>query len=83
MRKRLTRHAVADLVEARINQGEWKPGEALPYTKDFAKQFKVSESTVFNAMDILKSRGTITGQQGGRRYVAEPTQELSGPDFIA
>lgn len=70
-KKKLTRKSLASQIQERIEQGEWSIGAPLPTSMQFAREYGVSLSTVFNAMYILKDRGFVTGVQGGRRYVAE------------
>jgi len=76
-----SRKDVAASIQRRIELGEWKPGDRLPVTEDLAEQYGVSDSTIFNAMEKLKDRGIVRGERGGRRYVAERTEELTNPDL--
>lgn len=62
--------ALAADIAARIVRGEWKRGERLPTTSEFAAEYRVGTSTVFLAMRDLIDRGVVRGGRGGRRYVA-------------
>ncbi len=74
----VTRKELVDLIRARIEAGEFKPGERLPTTDQLTRDYQVSESTVYNAMEILRAMGIVRGQQGEARYVAAPGEEPSG-----
>lgn len=71
MKVTTNRKDLADSIRRRIQNGEWAPGERLPSTAQLAEEYGVGQSTVFNAMSLLKHEGIVTAMQGGRRYVAE------------
>ena len=64
-----TYREIADAITARIIAGEWRPGERLPTTEEFAVQYDVSEATAYRALSLLIDRGTIRGEQGRARFV--------------
>ena len=77
---------LAAVIKARIEAGEWLPGEKLPNTDYWMRTYRLSESTVYNAMRVLRREGVVVGRQGGARYVAggeisedEATGELPPP----
>jgi GntR family transcriptional regulator len=67
---------VVNTIKARIDAGEYKPGDFLPAYKDIADDLGVSMITVRKAMDILAEEGRIISKQGVRARVAEPSEEL-------
>jgi DNA-binding GntR family transcriptional regulator len=64
----IERDIAADLA-ARIIRGEWKSGDKLPVTRDFAREYDVSQSTMYHVFKRLIERGLVRGERGGRRYV--------------
>ncbi len=68
---------VVNTIKARIDAGEYKPGDFLPAYKDIAEDLGVSMITVRKAMDILANEeGRIILRQGVRARVAEPNKGL-------
>jgi GntR family transcriptional regulator len=54
---------IADRLTARLDGGEWKPGEAIPSELDLAARFKVSQGTVRKAIDALAAANLVVRQQ--------------------
>lgn len=50
---------VADAVRARIEGGEWQPGEALPSAAVLADEYAVSRSSAARAMKVLEAEGLV------------------------
>ena len=65
----MTFREVADAIEARIRASEWRSGEKLPTTMDFAEHYGVSEASAYRALVLLVDRGVIRGEAGRGRYV--------------
>lgn len=55
----------------RIISGQLKAGEALPSTRDLAKDLDVSRNTVCEAYEILIAEGFVISRQGAPTRVAE------------
>ncbi|MCO5387534.1 PLP-dependent aminotransferase family protein [Desulfosporosinus sp.] len=51
--------------------GQLKAGEALPSTRELAKELKVSRNTVCEAYDLLIAEGFIISRQGASTRVSE------------
>lgn len=51
--------------------GRIKPGEALPSTRELAKQLSVSRNTVCEAYEMLLAEGFVISRQGSPTRVAE------------
>ncbi len=60
-------------------QGELKPGEALPSTRELAKQLGVSRNTAYEAYDMLAAEGFIESRPGSSTRVANGLQLEKSP----
>lgn len=58
-----------DTFAARIAQGEWRPGQAIPPEADLAVEFGVALGTVRKAIDGLVHQGLIDRRQGRGTFV--------------
>jgi GntR family transcriptional regulator, transcriptional repressor for pyruvate dehydrogenase complex len=71
---------VAESLRALIEEGQLKPGDALPPERDLAARFGVSRVTVREALRVLQMLGLVEARQGGGNYVAELSLErIVGP----
>ena len=61
---------VVDTLRARLDAGEWLPGEALPGARS-PGEYDVSHTTVNRAMDLLAGEGRVTVVRGWGTFVAE------------
>ena len=66
---------VYDYLVARIVNGTWKAGEALPSEQALAAELGVSQGTVRKSLDVLALEKLIERRQGKGTFVAEHTQE--------
>jgi DNA-binding GntR family transcriptional regulator len=62
---------VADALRARLDAGEWLPGEALPGARVLAGEYGVSHTTVSRAMDLLAEENRVTVVRGWGTFVTE------------
>lgn len=53
-----------------LDQGEWKPGEAIPSEVELAARFQVSQGTVRKAIDELAAENLLIRRQGKGTFVA-------------
>ncbi|MEV6151741.1 winged helix-turn-helix domain-containing protein [Nonomuraea sp. NPDC052129] len=58
---------LADLIRARIEQGELRPGQRLPAESDYVAEFGISRDSVRRAMAVLRGEGLIVTQLRGSR----------------
>ena len=58
------------LILQSLQQGEWKPGEAIPSEMDLAARFRVSQGTVRKAIDELAAENLVMRRQGKGTFVA-------------
>ncbi len=68
------RKIAADL-RARIEAGEYPPGQRLPTYAELAQLYSSSVSTVQRAVMLLQVQGVIVGVQGAGLYAAETPPE--------
>jgi GntR family transcriptional regulator len=63
------------LVEAGLDRGEWRPGEAIPSEILLATRFGVSQGTVRKAIAALAADNLVVRRQGKGTFVATHTEE--------
>lgn len=81
IRKNRTRiyEAVAEQIQRRIIE-DLEPGDALPPERELVRMFKVSRSSVRDAIQKLQLLGLVEARQGSRTVVRELSAEvLSAP----
>jgi GntR family transcriptional regulator len=66
---------IKSLVEAGLERGEWRPGEAIPSEIVLASRFGVSQGTVRKAIDALAADNLVVRRQGKGTFVATHTEE--------
>ena len=62
-------------VRARIEAGEWRPGDPIPSENAFVQQFGVSRMTVNRALRELAEENLLRRVPGIGTFVAEPTAQ--------
>lgn len=67
---------IRDLLVQALDQGEWKPGEAIPSEFELAARFQVSQGTVRKAVDELAAEHILIRRQGKGTYVATHQEAL-------
>jgi len=63
------------LILQSLQQGEWKPGEAIPSEMDLAARFRVSQGTVRKAIDELAAENLVMRRQGKGTFVATHAEQ--------
>ena len=63
------------LILQSLQQGEWKPGEAIPSDMDLAARFRVSQGTVRKAIDELAADNLVMRRQGKGTFVATHAEQ--------
>ena len=58
-----------------LQQGVWRPGEAIPSEMELAARFKVSQGTVRKAIDELATENLLVRRQGKGTFVATHAEE--------
>lgn len=64
---------LSEIIEERLDSGEFPPGARLPSLLEFAEEYGVNRLTVREALDELARRGAIEVRQGAGTYPA-PTK---------
>jgi GntR family transcriptional regulator len=64
-----------DIFRAKIDRGEWSPGDMIPPESELIEQYEVSRITVRQVLDMLVKEGLIYRERGRGSFVAHPTLE--------
>jgi GntR family transcriptional regulator len=59
-------------IEGQIRSGVWKPGDQVPSEFELGEKFRVSRTTVRQALGELVNQGLLTRIQGKGTFVAQP-----------
>jgi GntR family histidine utilization transcriptional repressor len=62
---------IKDYVRARIDEGAWQEGDAIPPELKLAAEFAVSRMTVNRALNELEAEQVLTRRKGAGTYVAQ------------
>jgi len=71
------------LITRSLQQGEWKPGEAIPAETDLAARYRVSQGTVRKAIDELATENLLVRRQGKGTFVATHAEEQIQYRFLS
>jgi GntR family transcriptional regulator, transcriptional repressor for pyruvate dehydrogenase complex len=71
-RSRIYEHIV-EQIQALISDGKLRPGDQLPPERALAETFKVSRTSVREALRALEMSGLVEGRQGGGTFVKTPS----------
>jgi DNA-binding GntR family transcriptional regulator len=63
--------AIADALRARLDAGEWLPGEQIPSTAELAAEYGASRTTAARAVQVLAGEGRVTVVRNWGAFVAE------------
>jgi GntR family transcriptional regulator len=66
---------IKTLMTRSLQQGEWRPGEAIPSEMELALRFKVSQGTVRKAIDEMAAENLLLRRQGKGTFVATHAEE--------
>src|SRR4051812_39306644 len=66
---------IKELILQSLQDGEWKPGEAIPSEMELAARFRVSQGTVRKAIDELAADNLVIRRQGKGTFVATHTEQ--------
>jgi GntR family transcriptional regulator len=61
---------IKSLLVARLQAGEWQPGQAIPSETELAARFRVSQGTVRKAVDEMAAENLLVRRQGKGTFVA-------------
>ena len=63
---------LAAILRARIRNGRYEPGRAVPSEKTLEQEFGVARGTIRKAIALLRDEGLIVTVAGRGSYVADP-----------
>jgi DNA-binding GntR family transcriptional regulator len=69
MRQKTKPILIAEDIQRRIAEGEFKRGQRIPTQRVMVKEYKTSSRTVSEAVDILKARQIVVTDPGNGAYV--------------
>lgn len=70
---------IAEILEKKIQDGEWQIGQKIPGELDLAKEYHVGRSTVRETLNILQQKGIIDKRHGSGTYVKENKRRMDNP----
>lgn len=70
-------YQLKDILLRKIEDGVWKPKEAIPAERDLEETYRVSRTTVRKALDILVTKGYLYREHGRGTFVAFPRLQQS------
>lgn len=70
-------HQIKEDLRARIEEGEWLPGNLIPTDRELCTEYEVSKITVMEAIKGLVGEGLLYRKQGKGTFVAKPKLEQS------
>jgi GntR family transcriptional regulator len=70
------------LITRSLQEGEWKPGEAIPAETDLAARYRVSQGTVRKAIDELATDNLLVRRQGKGTFVATHNEDRAQFRFL-
>jgi GntR family transcriptional regulator len=65
-------YQLKQLLAERITKGEWQPGDMLPTEEQLQDQYKLSRTTVRQALKELEIEGLISRHRGRGTFVSRP-----------
>jgi GntR family transcriptional repressor for pyruvate dehydrogenase complex len=81
-RSRIYEHIV-EQIHAFIREGRWSPGDQIPPERELAERFRVSRTSVREALRALEMQGVIDSRQGGGTFVRSADTEALVPPLAA
>lgn len=67
---------LADVLLARIDAGDYEPGDALPTYRQLATEFDVAVNTALAAVRILRDRGAVSIRPNAGARVRDRSEDL-------
>lgn len=67
---------LADLLTAKIRQGEYRPGRRIPSEHQLAAAYGIGRPTVRQAIDLLVRKSLLSRRRGAGTFVCEAQQEV-------
>src|SRR5260370_7010289 len=77
-RSRIYEHIV-EQIHALIREGRWAPGDQIPPERELAERFRVSRTSVREALRARDMQGVIQRRQGAGTFVPTADQDPPAP----
>ena len=77
-RSRIYEHIV-NQIHGLVRKGRWAPGDQIPPERELAERFRVSRTSVREALHALGMQGIIESRQGGGTFVRSADTETLVP----
>ncbi len=68
-------HWLRDALRSEILRGGLTPGQRIPATRDFARQYGLSRGTILSAIDDLRAEGYLYGVRGSGTFISRALPE--------
>ena len=65
---------IQDSILARIEKGDWEPGDRVPTERELARMYEASIGTVRNALQNLVNQGYLSRRQGRGTFVKKSVE---------
>lgn len=75
-------HQIQRLLRSKIESGEWGAEERIPTELELVRRFRVSRTTIREALGSLERDGLIVRQRGRGTFVRRPTDLQRSPSTI-
>ncbi|MGM0502050.1 MAG: GntR family transcriptional regulator [Bacillota bacterium] len=72
-----------NIIEEKIKEENWEPGDLIPSEKELQNQFEVSRITVRQAIKELENEGLVKKKQGKGTYVSFPKLSHELPNLTS
>lgn len=76
-------YQLREIIEKKIDSGEWKPGDKIPSENDLRTSYDVSRNTAQKAINELVSEGLLERRQGKGTFVSRPKIDQSLSSFYS
>nr|WP_309099017.1 GntR family transcriptional regulator [Fredinandcohnia onubensis] len=76
-------YQLKEIIEKKIETGEWKPGDKIPSENDLRTTYNVSRNTVQKALNDLVTEGLLERIQGRGTFISKPKIEQSLTSFYS
>jgi len=81
-RSRIYEH-ILEQIHALILEGRWLPGDQIPPERELAERFRVSRTSVREALRALEMQGIIESRHGGGTFIRTADTEALVPPLAA
>jgi GntR family transcriptional regulator, transcriptional repressor for pyruvate dehydrogenase complex len=68
--------SIVGQIHALIREGRWAPGDQIPPERELAERFRVSRTSVREALRALEMQGVIDSRQGGGTFIRTADTEM-------